>query len=308
LKILFNCLSILISTMEYIYPVILIDSLMVTYLSWKMIKAIIWHKQWSKFGCTEPFGFFIIVQCLNIIIFRLFYYLERRYQYRRILARLTQDAELYERAWAKVRIMRGLKYIASFCFLTLTALATLWYFQDHQSCHYVLRNDLRNWVILSWGFCFVYFAMLIWDRKSGLSSEHDIELVHRINWVEALRIFGNRREELKEGLSEGLSEQEIQSIEKLQLSRIAELKMIVTWSEDCEASDEFHAVCAICIENIKVNEWYKQLPQCEHYFHADCIDGWLRLRDSCPLCRQTVEILELVSSSGLSDVETVPEE
>lgn len=110
--------------------------------------------------------------------------------------------------------------------------------------------------------------------------------MHRLNSVEAIRIFVSRQGEVQEGLSE----KEIQSIEKLQLSRMAELKMIVTWSEDCEASDEFQAMCAICIENINVNEWYKQLPQCEHYFHADCIDGWLRLRDSCPLCRQTVEM------------------
>jgi len=147
--------------MDDIYPAILIDLFLLTYLTYKMIKAIIWHNEWSNFGCTKPLGFFIIVQCLNIIIFRLFYYLERHYQYRLLLARLTQDAELWELAWAKARVMRGLKYTASLCFLTLTALATLWYFQDHQSCHYVLSTDLRNWVILCWGVCSVYFVMLI---------------------------------------------------------------------------------------------------------------------------------------------------
>jgi len=129
--------------------------------------------------------------------------------------------------------------------------------------------------------------------------------VHRLNSVEALRVVVGRQEEVQEGL--GLSEPEIQSIEKWQLSRKQDLKMIVTQSEDLEASDEFQPVCSICIETIQVKEWYKQLPECEHYFHADCIDGWLRLRDSCPLCRQTVVIPKVERSSGLGDVEIILE-
>jgi len=290
--------------MEDIYPVMLIDLLLLTYLVYKMIKLIIHHNKWSNFGCTKRFGIFVIVQCFNIIIFRLFYYLERHYQYSRVLASVIQDRELEERAWERVRIMRGIKYVASLSLLALTGLATLWYFRDLQTCYVVWKFDLRNWLFFSWGVCLVYFIILIWNRKYGVSAQHDIDLVHRLYSADALRILAGRQQEVQEGLSES----EIQSIEKWQLSRMEELKMIVTWTEDCEASDDFRPECAICIENIKVNEWYKQLPECEHYFHADCIDRWLRRQDSCPLCRRTVEIPELDYSSDLSDVEPELEE
>jgi len=290
--------------MDAIYPVIFIDLLLLTYMTFKMIVVIFAHSRWSRFECTEPLGIFIIVQCSNIIIFRFFYYLERHYQYTRVLAMLTQDAEQEERVRAMARIIQGLKYAASLGFLVLTILATLWFLQDTHSCNFALRSDLRNWLILSWCICLLYFVIDIWSRKTALSSEYDIGWVHRLNSLGALRLVVGRQEEVQAGLSEA----QIQSIEKWQLSRMEELKMIVTWSEDCEASDEFQPVCAICIEQIKVDEWYKQLPECEHYFHADCIDVWLRLRDSCPLCRQTVEIPDLEMISDVSDVETALDE
>jgi len=289
--------------MEDIYPVIFIDLLLLTYLTYKMIRVIIDYNKWISYTCTEPLGIFVIVQCSNIIIFRLFYYLERHYQYSRILARLTQELEQEQSARTMVIIMRRFKYASSFGFLVLTGLATIWFLQDNRTCHVVLSSDLRNWLILSWGVCLLYFVMLIWSRKFALSLEYDIEMVPRLNSGALRLVFGGQEE-----AHVGLSEREIQSLEKCQLSRIEELKMIVTWTEDCEASDEFQPECSICIDKIKVNEFYKQLPECEHYFHADCIDGWLRVRGSCPLCRQTVQIPELELISGPSDVEVAVEE
>jgi len=41
--------------------------------------------------------------------------------------------------------------------------------------------------------------------------------------------------------------------------------------------------CTICLMEITNN--IKALP-CAHVFHTHCIDRWLRLKNSCPLCRQ----------------------
>lgn len=45
--------------------------------------------------------------------------------------------------------------------------------------------------------------------------------------------------------------------------------------------------CAVCQENFKVAEFVKKLA-CNHLFHNDCITPWLRVNDTCPLCRQPV--------------------
>ena len=46
-------------------------------------------------------------------------------------------------------------------------------------------------------------------------------------------------------------------------------------------------VCAICLSEYRPKETLKTIPECKHCFHSDCIDGWLRLNASCPICRKT---------------------
>eukprot|EP01103_Thecamoeba_quadrilineata_P003779 TRINITY_DN13518_c0_g1_i1.p1 TRINITY_DN13518_c0_g1~~TRINITY_DN13518_c0_g1_i1.p1 ORF type:complete len:330 (-),score=58.27 TRINITY_DN13518_c0_g1_i1:147-1136(-) len=43
--------------------------------------------------------------------------------------------------------------------------------------------------------------------------------------------------------------------------------------------------CSICLLDYQTDELVRQLP-CDHYFHQKCIDEWLALNNSCPLCRQ----------------------
>lgn len=58
--------------------------------------------------------------------------------------------------------------------------------------------------------------------------------------------------------------------------------------------------CAICLEEMKIGDWYKKLPRCEHCFHAKCIDQWLSTRETCPVCREEVVIPQ--DALGLSAV------
>ena len=44
--------------------------------------------------------------------------------------------------------------------------------------------------------------------------------------------------------------------------------------------------CAICIEDMCVNEKLKIL-KCNHYYHEDCIYKWITKKNICPLCRST---------------------
>ncbi|XP_020259188.1 E3 ubiquitin-protein ligase RNF181-like isoform X1 [Asparagus officinalis] len=45
--------------------------------------------------------------------------------------------------------------------------------------------------------------------------------------------------------------------------------------------------CTICLSGIRTGEIAGQMP-CRHFFHRDCITTWLRVNNSCPLCRNTL--------------------
>ncbi|KAH6760656.1 C3H4 type zinc finger protein [Perilla frutescens var. hirtella] len=47
------------------------------------------------------------------------------------------------------------------------------------------------------------------------------------------------------------------------------------------------AVCCICLAKYVNNDELKELP-CSHFFHKDCVDKWLKINASCPLCKADV--------------------
>ncbi|XP_076944971.1 E3 ubiquitin-protein ligase At4g11680-like [Bidens hawaiensis] len=47
---------------------------------------------------------------------------------------------------------------------------------------------------------------------------------------------------------------------------------------------EEDAVCSICLERYENGNELKNLP-CNHVFHKDCVEQWLRLNPECPLCK-----------------------
>ncbi|MCD7472896.1 hypothetical protein HAX54_014313 [Datura stramonium] len=46
-----------------------------------------------------------------------------------------------------------------------------------------------------------------------------------------------------------------------------------------------HETCPICLTEYHPKEIVKCIPECEHCFHAECIDEWLKIKGSCPVCR-----------------------
>ncbi|XP_075487563.1 RING-H2 finger protein ATL67-like [Primulina tabacum] len=46
-------------------------------------------------------------------------------------------------------------------------------------------------------------------------------------------------------------------------------------------------VCSICLCEYREAEMLRMLPDCRHYFHVMCVDAWLKLNASCPVCRNS---------------------
>ncbi|KAI7742389.1 hypothetical protein M8C21_033275 [Ambrosia artemisiifolia] len=44
------------------------------------------------------------------------------------------------------------------------------------------------------------------------------------------------------------------------------------------------AVCCICLAKYTDDDLLRELP-CTHFFHTECVDRWLKMNASCPLCK-----------------------
>ncbi|KAL8521271.1 hypothetical protein ACS0TY_011707 [Phlomoides rotata] len=59
--------------------------------------------------------------------------------------------------------------------------------------------------------------------------------------------------------------------------------------ESCRLPKPSDGSCPICLSDYQPQETLRSIPECNHYFHADCIDEWLKLNGSCPVCRNSPE-------------------
>ncbi|XP_031280893.1 RING-H2 finger protein ATL20-like [Pistacia vera] len=55
--------------------------------------------------------------------------------------------------------------------------------------------------------------------------------------------------------------------------------------------------CPICLSEYQAKETLRTIPECNHYFHANCIDEWLKINGTCPLCRNSPEGSDIVTPS-----------
>ncbi|XP_030531698.1 RING-H2 finger protein ATL70 [Rhodamnia argentea] len=45
--------------------------------------------------------------------------------------------------------------------------------------------------------------------------------------------------------------------------------------------------CTVCLADYKGADMLRVLPDCGHLFHQKCIDPWLQLHPTCPVCRMS---------------------
>ncbi|CAA7015681.1 unnamed protein product [Microthlaspi erraticum] len=52
-------------------------------------------------------------------------------------------------------------------------------------------------------------------------------------------------------------------------------------------------ICPICLSEYAKTETLRCIPECDHCFHVECIDVWLKIHGSCPICRKTLMLSTL---------------
>ncbi|XP_059302799.1 RING-H2 finger protein ATL20-like [Lycium ferocissimum] len=45
--------------------------------------------------------------------------------------------------------------------------------------------------------------------------------------------------------------------------------------------------CPICLVEYSAGDSIRLIPLCQHCFHAHCVDEWLKMKATCPVCRNS---------------------
>ncbi|ESQ38478.1 hypothetical protein EUTSA_v10028356mg [Eutrema salsugineum] len=71
------------------------------------------------------------------------------------------------------------------------------------------------------------------------------------------------------------------------IGRLADEQRVKTIDLEGKEEEEPRS-CSICMDDLSESshEYVIEMPKCLHMFHQDCICEWLKLQNSCPLCRQ----------------------
>ncbi|XP_043700308.1 RING-H2 finger protein ATL5-like [Telopea speciosissima] len=64
--------------------------------------------------------------------------------------------------------------------------------------------------------------------------------------------------------------------------------------------------CPICLSNIEEEEMTILLPNCNHMFHAQCINVWLNSQSTCPICRCGVAPQEAAMPETIESSVVIP--
>ncbi|KAF5770518.1 putative transcription factor C2H2 family [Helianthus annuus] len=66
------------------------------------------------------------------------------------------------------------------------------------------------------------------------------------------------------------------------------------YSETDRSTSYYGSSCSICLADYVATDMVRLLPECGHLFHVECIDTWLKVHRTCPVCRNSLDFMSSV--------------
>ncbi|KRX09850.1 hypothetical protein PPERSA_02722 [Pseudocohnilembus persalinus] len=89
----------------------------------------------------------------------------------------------------------------------------------------------------------------------------------------------------------GLTQEEIDQIELIQYKQNIQSgndEKLKNEKQENQEKKQF-IQCSICFDDYEENQFVRIL-ECQHNFHKECVDDWLKQKSNCPLCRKDIAI------------------
>lgn len=119
-----------------------------------------------------------------------------------------------------------------------------------------------------------------------LSEEEFDQLPVYRNVVPPVRVeAARRRPDLREG-GEG-EDMHIPITEMPRALAELELDQLPSYKFNVDSHLTHQTSCVVCMCGFEAEQMIRVLP-CSHHFHAECVDTWLQVRASCPVCRDNI--------------------
>lgn len=64
-----------------------------------------------------------------------------------------------------------------------------------------------------------------------------------------------------------------------------------------QTNEEQAAICSICRSDLAEGDVVRKIRPCHHIFHQRCIDDWLAINTTCPMCRTNLLLLAAPAST-----------
>jgi hypothetical protein len=153
----------------------------------------------------------------------------------------------------------------------------------HQSCwlHIWCKYDIEhNWIVVSWG--------RKWPNRQFVCGRI------RMHWCkspnECRNNISNNQKEWTKAVRTILTHISIYSPDHTDIDQLPSYPFVRSERDE-------QSVCVVCQTDFELKQNIRALP-CSHIFHTKCVDKWLKINRTCPICRSPNECVSNTSSTN----------